>query len=155
MTAPACAAALLDAVPPVMRFIRDQMRRHRGQGLSVPQFRALLFVNRHPGASLSALAGHLGLSLAAVSRLVDGLVLAGLVGRVAGAGDRRRVALSLSPRGRARYQAANAATRRQLAQELVALSGDERGRLGAALALLGGVFARGEGDGAGGRRDGR
>ncbi len=144
VTAPACAGALLDAVPPVMRFIRSQMRRHRGRRLSVPQFRALVFLSRHPGGSLSALAAQLGLSPAAVSRLVDGLVAAGMVVRADGEADRRRVALTLTPRGRMRYRSANEATRRELARALAGLSGGERGRLCAALALVRAVFAPGE-----------
>jgi DNA-binding MarR family transcriptional regulator len=141
-TAPACAAELLEAVPPVMRFIREQMRRHRGHGLSVPQFRTLVFLSRRPGASLSAVAGQLGLSLPAASRLVDGLVQSGLVRREPGAADRRRLSLSLSSPGRLRYRAARDATQHQLAAELATLTAGQRGRLCAALQTLRSLFAQ-------------
>ncbi|MBI4578561.1 MAG: MarR family transcriptional regulator, partial [Planctomycetes bacterium] len=74
-----CARHLLATVPVVMRFIRHEMRRHRRGGVTVPQFRALVFVSNHADASLSAMAEHLGLSLPAASRLVQGLVQRGLM----------------------------------------------------------------------------
>src|SRR5258708_38822922 len=69
----ACARDLLDTVPLVMRIIREQMRRHRS-GLTVVQFRALCFVSMTADSSLSAVADFIGLSLPALSRLVDGPV---------------------------------------------------------------------------------
>ena len=45
-------AQVLEVVPTVMRFIRTQMRSHRSLDLSVPQFRALVFIERTDGASL-------------------------------------------------------------------------------------------------------
>ena len=69
-----CARQLLDTTPQIMRFIRAEMRSHRGHDLSVPQFRTLTFVNRNPEGSLSHLADHLGLTLPSTSKLVDGLV---------------------------------------------------------------------------------
>ncbi len=69
-----CARQLLDTTPQIMRFIRAEMRSHRGHDLSVPQFRTLTFINRNPEASLSNLANHLGLTLPSTSKLVDGLV---------------------------------------------------------------------------------
>ena len=69
-----CAREVLDTVPLVMRFIRDQVRRRRTAGLSLPQFRTLIFLNRIKNSSLSAVAEHLGLSLPAMSRLINGLV---------------------------------------------------------------------------------
>ena len=71
----ACAGEILDCVPVVLQFIRTQMRKSRQPDLSVPQFRALLFVDRSQGAPLSMLAEFLGLSLAATSRLVNGLLI--------------------------------------------------------------------------------
>ncbi|MGH2504870.1 MAG: MarR family winged helix-turn-helix transcriptional regulator, partial [Ktedonobacterales bacterium] len=64
------AAALMEVAPLVMREIRTRMRQSRGAGLSVPQFRALGYLRRHPGCSLTEVADHLGLSVPATSRLV-------------------------------------------------------------------------------------
>ena len=39
------AADLMAAIPLIMRFLHAEMRRHPQRGLTVPQFRALAFVN--------------------------------------------------------------------------------------------------------------
>jgi DNA-binding MarR family transcriptional regulator len=121
-----CAAEILEAVPAVMRFIRSQMRRHRGSALSVPQFRALLFLSRSPGAILSALAEFLGLSLPAASRLVEGLVRKRFVARRIPPGNRRQVVLSVSARGQRTVDAARQATERRLAEVVAPLRSEER-----------------------------
>jgi DNA-binding MarR family transcriptional regulator len=131
-----CAAEILDAVPTVMRFIRAQMRRHRGSDLSVPQFRTLAFLSRYPGASLSALAEHLGLSLPATSRLVEGLVQKSLVVRRIPPGNRRLVALSISARGERTVLVARQATERRLTEVVAPLPNDDRARIHLALRVL-------------------
>src|SRR5947208_16071764 len=94
------AGNLLDGLPPVMWFIRRQMRRHRTAGLTVPQFRALALVDRYPTASLSLVAEHLGSSQPSASRLIDGLVIRGFVTRKQCDQDRRQVKLGLTARGK-------------------------------------------------------
>ncbi|MFN8631883.1 MAG: helix-turn-helix domain-containing protein, partial [Chloroflexota bacterium] len=78
-TARAAAEIVLDTVPFTMRMIRGHMREGRAEGVSVPQFRALLYVARNPGTDLSSVAEHLGASMPAVSELVSRLVRDGLV----------------------------------------------------------------------------
>ena len=131
-----CAAEVLETVPAIMRFIRVQMRRHRGRELSVPQFRTLLFLSRHGGVSLSALADHLGLSLPAASRLVEGLVRRSLVARRIPRGNRRLVALSLRAGGQRTVCAARRATERRLAEVVAALPAGERAAIQRALQML-------------------
>lgn len=129
------------SVPAVMRFIRAQMRGHRGALLTVPQFRTLVFLSHTDDASLSALAEHLGLSLPATSRMVDVLVKRGLLQRKAGSGDRRRVSLSLTGRGRAAFRAARKATQAALARRFLTLAAHELTQVSQALAILNRVFA--------------
>jgi DNA-binding MarR family transcriptional regulator len=131
-----CAAEILDMVPAVMRFIRAQMRRHRGSDLSVPQFRTLAFLSRSPGASLSTLADFLGLSLPATSRLVEGLVRKSLVVRRIPPGNRRLVALSVSVRGQRTVSAARQATEKQLSKAVASLGNDDRAVIQRALRTL-------------------
>lgn len=121
-----CAREVLDVVPLVMRAIRAEMRSHRTPDLSVPQFRALLYLRRHPGASLSAVSEHLGLTPPSTSKLVDGLVARGLVARQTSPTDRRRVMLLVTPPGEAILQAASEATQARLAEALARL--DDGGR---------------------------
>ena len=131
-----CAAEILETVPAVMRFIRAQMRRHRGPELSVPHFRTLLFLSRNGGASLSTLAEFLGLSLPATSRLVEGLVRRNFVARRIPRGNRRLVALSLRACGQRTVCAARQATERRLAEVVAALPAGERATIQRALRML-------------------
>lgn len=109
-----CARELLDTVPIVMRVIRAHMRSHRS-GLTVPQFRTLCYVSGADGSSLSSVADFIGLSLPAMSRLVDGLVEKGLMKRKTCDDDRRHVRLSVTASGEAALGGA-----RELAQEQLA-----------------------------------
>ncbi len=120
-----CAALLMEVVPSVMRVVRAEMRRHRA-GLTVPQFRALAFVQRSERPSLSELADFLGLTLSAVSRMVDGLVQRGYVIRSESATDRRFLVLQLTPAGGELVAEAQAQTRERLAELLSGIQGPER-----------------------------
>jgi DNA-binding MarR family transcriptional regulator len=122
----ACASRVLETAPLVMQFIRTEMRRRRTRWVSVPQFRTLIYLERHPGGSPSDVAEWMGSSLPAVSRLVDGLFQRGLVAREGIAGDRRRTALRLTSRGRKLLQAAREGTQARLADALASLPADRR-----------------------------
>lgn len=135
-----CAREVLDVVPAVMRTIRAEMRRHRLRGLSVPQFRTLTFLDRRPGGSLSDVAEHVGLTLAPMSRIVDGLVRRELVVRETNSSDRRRVTLALSPAGKMTLQQARRETQASLAGRLRHLSDAEREGVVRALRALAGIF---------------
>jgi DNA-binding MarR family transcriptional regulator len=74
----ACLSAeVLDALPPVIWFIRAKLRNHR-KGVSLPQFRTLVMVDQQPLTCLSTLAEFLGASLSTASRIAGGLVDKGL-----------------------------------------------------------------------------
>ena len=135
------AQQVLDVVPLVMRTLRAQMREHRGENLSVPQFRTLGFLKRREGASLSEVAEHIGLTLPSMSKLVDGLVARKLVVRETYAGDRRRVTLALSARGRATHEAAVGSTRAFLVERLACLDEAERVDVARAMQILRPLFA--------------
>jgi DNA-binding MarR family transcriptional regulator len=115
------ARAVLETVPLVMRAIRARMREGRPEAISVPQFRALLYIRRHPGTDLSGVADHLGSSLPAVSELVARLVRQELVLRETDPASRRRIRLTLSPTGLADLQAAELRTTEWLAGVLASL----------------------------------
>jgi len=134
------AAELLEVVPQVMRTIRAQMRQHRAAELSVPEFRTLGFLNKHTGASLTAAADHIGLTLPSMSKLIDGLVERKLVTREFDALDRRRVTLALTARGRALLQAAYAHTQAFLAELLAVLSPADRTTVIEAMRVLEPLF---------------
>ena len=131
-----CAAAILEAVPALMRVVRRHMRSHRMPGTSVPQFRILGFLDRDGPATLSSAAEHVGTTLPSMSRMTQSLVEGRLVRRRGGAPDRRTVRLEITPRGRRVLEVARQATVRQLALRVGTLEPDERERLRAAMDLL-------------------
>jgi DNA-binding MarR family transcriptional regulator len=131
---------VLETVPPVMYFIRQEMRSHRRADLTVPQFRALVFIRRYPDCCLKMVAENVGLSLPAMSRLVEHLVRQKLVRRRADAGDRRHVCLSVTARGRAAHEASLRAAEAGLTEALASLSPADHALIVAGLRLLGGVF---------------
>lgn len=142
MATPAeCAQKVLETVPMVMRAIREEMRAHRESKLSVPQFRVLIYLNRNEGASLSDVAGHLGLTLPSMSKMVDSLVVRGLVRREINLGDRRCVILSPTELGRTQMRAACCTTQSRLAERLAVLSEPERADVIRTMHALESIFA--------------
>lgn len=118
------------------RRIRRQMRRHAAVQLTVPQFRAMRYVQRNPGTSLAPLAEHLGVSTSSGSALVERLVRAGMLDRAGDPEERRRIRLDLTASGTAMVVRGQVGTRRWLAAELAALQTHEREALSASLRLL-------------------
>ena len=139
-SAKTCANIVLEVVPMVMRTLRAEMRQHRAVDLSVVQFRTLNHLNNHPGTSLSAVGEHIGLTLPAMSTLVDGLVERKLVKRGAAAGDRRRITLVLTEPGQTALNATRAAAEAQLAQRLARLSPTDCAVVTQALQILRPLF---------------
>jgi len=135
------ARQVLEVIPLVMRTVRTEMRRHRAHDLSVPQFRALGFVQRRPGASLSDVAEHIGLTLPAMSKLIDGLVARKLMTRRGHSDDRRRVMLELTARGAALLQTSRESTHAALAERLSQLSESDRAAIVRAMHILQPLFA--------------
>ncbi len=140
VTPRACAGEILETVPFIMQFIRVEMRRSRGRRISVPQFRVLTFLGRTDGASLSAAADRVGLSLPAMSRLVDGLTERGLVRREESPHDRRRVLLRLTDGGRDIVRGARADAQIRLADAVAALTSTERAAVARSMQTLRSVF---------------
>jgi DNA-binding MarR family transcriptional regulator len=133
------AQALVDVALPVNWFVRRHMRGFR-QGLSVPQFRALVFVDTQPDASLSAMAEFVGSSIPAASRMISGLVRRNLVRRQGCTHDRRQVALALTCRGQSVLRTAWTGVKQRVAQELGGLSPAECQLIVGAMDVLRGVF---------------
>jgi DNA-binding MarR family transcriptional regulator len=135
-----CAREILETVPAVMRFIRDQVRRRRTAGLSLPQFRTLAFLGRVKNSSLSAAAEHLGLSLPAMSRLINGLVDSRLVGRQTVSTNRRQIALTLTAQGRATLEKVRGEIRLRLAEAMKGIPAAEQKSVHRAMGILRKVF---------------
>ena len=142
MTGPqSCAQEVLDTIPLVMRTIRSEVRQRRQSDLSVPQFRTLAFLYHCSGASLSQVAEYVGLTAPSMSKMVEGLVARGFVARVNSPEDRRRVDLTLAPKGQAAFLEAREAARARLAEMLAPLSSIEKTAVVNAMRALREVFA--------------
>ena len=120
-----CAQDILEIVPQIMQFIRVEMRSQRTPDLTVPQFRTLAFINRNPGASLSEVAEHIGITLPSASKLADGLVGRALITRQEASEDRRRITLEITPEGKALLNAAFQGEQASLAKGLQVLAPEE------------------------------
>ncbi len=142
MTTEECARAILEITPSIMRIIRGQMRSHRSPDLSVPQFRALAFIDRNEGASLSDVAGHIGLTLPSMSKMIDGLLARKLITRETHSADRRRMTLALTARGQTILKSAREATQDYLAEQLQSLSATDRGTVMNAMEILRPIFSQ-------------
>jgi MarR family transcriptional regulator for hemolysin len=120
------ARELLEVVPVIMKDIRSEMRTRRSPDLTVPQFRTLAFVDRNEGASLSAVANHMGLTLPSTSKLVDGLIARGMLTREDNVADRRRVKLGVTNHGLVILETSRRGTLNYLADKIASLSADDR-----------------------------
>lgn len=139
-----CAALLMDVVPPVMSHIRKEMRSHRAPGISVPQLRTLIFLYRNEGATLSAVADHIGMKLPSMSKAVDVLVDQKLVIRRTHPDDRRRISLKLSAHGLDVLMHTRCRTEADLAEALKSLTLAQQGNIIEALTALGAIFVPGK-----------
>lgn len=136
-----CAAEIMETIPLVMQFLRTQMRSQSSPDLSVPQFRTLTFLNRHPGASLSDLADHLGVTRATASTLAERLVQRCLVDRRERPESRRHVVLQLTPAGSDYLQQIRQTAHAHIAEMFASLSEVEMQCIVEGLETLSGAIA--------------
>lgn len=141
MRAEQCARTILDVVPATMRLIRRETRRAAAPQISIPQFRSLALLRRQPGASLSDVADHLGVTRPTASVLVGRLVGRGLVERRTDPEERRRIRLTLTAEGSSLLEAARGSAVEAFAAALQRLSAEEVKALGRGLSILEKVVA--------------
>ncbi|MBW4658135.1 MAG: MarR family transcriptional regulator [Drouetiella hepatica Uher 2000/2452] len=135
-----CATELMETIPAVMQFIRTEMRGQNAALLSVPQFRVLGFLNRHPNSSLSEVAEHLGVTRATASAMTDRLVQRGFLSRIDDPQKRRQVMLNLTEVGSNQLQQSRGKTRDTIAELMQPLTEEQLLSLSAGLAILRKVF---------------
>ncbi len=137
-----CAVELMEAIHPIMQFIRTEMRSQREPSLSVPQFRVLAFLSLCPGASLSEVADHLGVTRATASAMTDRLVQRGLVDRTEDLEERRHIMLRLTPKGTHSLQEMQTVTQRKVAGLMADLTPEELACISNGLVILAQVFQK-------------
>jgi DNA-binding MarR family transcriptional regulator len=143
VTSQQCAAKMMETLPIITQFFRAEMRRNASfltrrvsevpsdarhqdgnsltESLSVPQFRMLAFLDRHPGASMKQVAEHLGVTRATASNLTERLVQKNLVSKVENPQERRHVVLNLTETGKYHLQQVRAMTSARIATVLADL----------------------------------
>lgn len=131
-----CAANVMDTFHAIMRAIKPEARKGSHAELSVQQFRALMIIDRHQGASLSLVSEHLGATLSAASKLIDGLVERGYVRRSSSTDDRRKLTLEVSKTGAKILESLHLEVVSCLAQRLANLSSGEQSMVNLAMDLL-------------------
>jgi DNA-binding MarR family transcriptional regulator len=139
-----CANRVMDAIPLVMRFIRADMRENSAACLSIPQLRALAFLKRNPGASLSDLAEHLGVTCATASTTTERLVQRDFIQRTDHPQERRRVVLNLTDEGKQHLEQTQSQTRTHIADLLEGLTAEQISQIEEGLTLLKNVFEKSE-----------
>lgn len=115
------AELMMDVMPKVMQSIRVKMRHGRGDRLTVPQFRVLAAIKRGINHNKD-LSEHLGVSEAAISRMLEYLVKNDLVQKEVSKLDRRQSVLSLSNEGEKLQSSIKAEARNNLKNKLEVLS---------------------------------
>jgi len=123
-----------------MREWRKELHSGLPEGLSINQFRVLFFVSVGHGSS-GYLARHLGVTPAAMSKMVDVLVQAKLLSRDPSATDRRQVVLKLTRSGQAIVKRIRLEVEKRMQTHLNDLSSREQKQVSDALALLQKVFS--------------
>ena len=133
------AHSFIHVIPRSMLAIRHGMRESAREQFSVPQFRVLaqLWVQSQTNGEL---ADHIGVSVPAMSRLVETLVRAGLVGRVPQSHDRRQVLLSLTEAGQKRFLSLQQTTQMVFKQKFSQLNADQKKKLAEGLSILEDLF---------------
>ncbi|HIK08418.1 MAG TPA: MarR family transcriptional regulator [Trichormus sp. M33_DOE_039] len=143
-TSQECAVRVMDTIPLLMRFIRADMRSHSADSLSIPQLRSLAFLKRRPGASLSEVADHLGVTCATASTTIERLVQRHLVQRTDHPQERRRIVLNLTPEGKQLLEQSQDKTRAHIADILDDLTPEQIRQIEISLTLLKNVFEKTE-----------
>ena len=114
----------MDVMPKAMQSIREEMRRGRSDRLTVPQFRVLAAVNR--GLCHNKEIGDLlGVTEAAISRMIDVLEQDGLVKKDISETDRRVKFLSLTGVGQKFFNFIKSDAKSRLKTKLSILSKEE------------------------------
>jgi len=128
------ALAVMEALRRVVRFLRLADRRAEGAvGLSAAQMFVVTALEAAPATSMSDLAARTLTDQSSVSTVVARLVERGLVARRRASGDKRRVELALTARGRDVAARAPELAQVRIVRALEAMPRDERRALVAAL----------------------
>jgi len=131
---------LLDTIPAVINEWRKVMNSGLPQGLNVNQYRVLYYV--HSGqSSQSHLAKYLGVTPAALSKMVDILVEKKLLSRKTADSDRRHTQLTITVSGKKIVTNLRLQVEKRMQKHLDVLTESQQKEVEKALILLQSVFS--------------
>ena len=130
------AANVMETFHVMMRAVGREARKQSTDEVPFHQFRALMTIRHHEGASLSQVAEHLGATLSAASKIVDHLVERGYVRRETAEADRRRLILALTDAGEEAVNSVKLRMHTSLAEKLALLTPGECSMLDLAMDIL-------------------
>lgn len=108
----------------------------QAEGMSLEQWRVLSCLSDGAGHTMSNVARHVMLPAGTLTRVVDRLVEVNLVCRRGDIGDRRRVLVFLSPRGRSLHRKLASTVDREEAALMAGIGDDDAAMLGDLLKRL-------------------
>jgi DNA-binding MarR family transcriptional regulator len=138
------ASHLLDTIPSIMREWRRELHEGLPAGLSINQFRVLFFVSQGQEQA-QYLARHLGVTPAAMSKMIEALVQKKLLRREPFAHDRRQIQLQLTASGKKMVHSVRGQVELRMQRFLDELPVSQQDQVQRALLLLQKAFASKEG----------
>lgn len=141
ITSQQCAGKILQIIPEITHFLRDEVRKYGQPRLSLSQLRILYFLDHHPESCLSEVAQYLDVTPPTMSGAIERLVQQGLVTRINDPQERRRILLSLTSTGSKYQQQVYQALVERIEQKLNSLSQKQSGQIVEGLLLLETVFS--------------
>ncbi|MFH1018103.1 MAG: MarR family transcriptional regulator [Pseudomonadota bacterium] len=137
------AKRILDTLPSCMHKIVVRIRTSQKRGMTFPQFRILGGI-AHGLKHVMEMATLHGVSQPAMSKMVNGLVKRGFVERLPRGGDRRKIELALTRKGRRAFLGTRKGVEMQLEHRISNLTPGEKSDLARGLAQLRNLFLDGE-----------
>lgn len=135
-----CAEKILQVIPVIAHFLRDEVREYGKPNLSLSQLRILCFLERHPESSLSEIAEYIDVTRPTMSQAIERLVKQGYVKRVSNPQERRQVLLSLTSTGDKYQQQVQQALLARIEQKLTSLDDKQDRQVIEVLSLLETIF---------------
>ena len=139
-TSEQCADKILQVIPEITHFLRDEVRQYGKPQLSLSQLRILYFLDRHPESCLSEVAEHLDVTRPTMSGAIERLVQQGFVTRTGDPQERRRILLSLTSAGSKYQLQVYQALLDRIGQRLSSLSDEDTSKIMVGLLLLETIF---------------
>lgn len=130
---------LYTTIPTVMRALRTELRSEAKGELTVPQLRVLANLN-HGVEDATGLAEGLGVSLPAMSKMLDGLQLRGLIRRTPHRVDRRKAKVVLTRKGKVLFDSSVRKARKTFRAKIQKLPAQQRRELHRGLIVLDELF---------------